>query len=82
MDRGHKPVLLEEAIAALMVSVDGTYVDGTFGRGGHATRILESLSPRGSLLALDQDPEAAAVADAAAADEKPTVAPVPSFSCL
>ena len=62
MDRGHRPVLLEEAIAALMVSVDGTYVDGTFGRGGHATRILESLSPRGSLLALDQDPEAAAVA--------------------
>ena len=47
MDRGHRPVLLEEAIAALMVSVDGTYVDGTFGRGGHATRILESLSPRG-----------------------------------
>ncbi|GIR68877.1 MAG: hypothetical protein CM15mP74_01280 [Halieaceae bacterium] len=34
MDRGHRPVLLEEAIAALMVSVDGTYVDGTFGRGG------------------------------------------------
>ena len=63
MDRGHRPVLLEEAIAALMVSVDGTYVDGTFGRGGHATRILESLSPRGSLLALDQDPEAAAVAE-------------------
>ena len=59
MDREHRPVLLEEAIAALMVSVDGTYVDGTFGRGGHATRILESLSPRGSLLALDQDPEAA-----------------------
>ena len=59
MDRGHRPVLLEEAIAALMVSVDGTYVDGTFGRGGHATRILESLSPQGSLLALDQDPEAA-----------------------
>ena len=63
MDRGHEPVLLEEAIAALMVSVDGTYVDGTFGRGGHATRILESLSPRGSLLALDQDPEAAMAAE-------------------
>ena len=63
MGRGHRPVLLEEAIAALMVSVNGTYVDGTFGRGGHATRILESLSPRGSLLALDQDPEAAAVAE-------------------
>ena len=69
MDRGHRPVLLEEAIAALMVSVDGTYVDGTFGRGGHATRILESLSPRGSLLALDQDPEAAAVAELICAND-------------
>ena len=62
MSRLHQPVLLEEAIAALMVSTDGTYVDGTFGRGGHSARILETLSPRGSLLALDQDPEAAAVA--------------------
>ena len=69
MDRGHRPVLLEEAIAALMVSVDGTYVDGTFGRGGHATRILESLSPRGSLLALDQDPEAAAAAELICAND-------------
>ena len=69
MDRGHRPVLLEEAIAALMVSVDGTYVDGTFGRGGHATRILESLSPRGSLLALDQDPEAAAMAELICAND-------------
>jgi len=69
MNRGHRPVLLEEAIAALMVSVDGTYVDGTFGRGGHATRILESLSPRGSLLALDQDPEAAAVAELICAND-------------
>ena len=62
MSRVHQPVLLEEAIRALMVSTDGTYVDGTFGRGGHSARILETLSPRGSLLALDQDPEAAAVA--------------------
>ena len=56
MSRVHQPVLLEEAITALMVSTDGTYVDGTFGRGGHSARILETLSPRGSLLALDQDP--------------------------
>ncbi|MGA0151865.1 MAG: 16S rRNA (cytosine(1402)-N(4))-methyltransferase, partial [Luminiphilus sp.] len=34
MDRAHQPVLLEEAIAALMVSPDGAYLDGTFGRGG------------------------------------------------
>lgn len=62
MDRGHQPVLLEEAIAALMVSADGTYVDGTFGRGGHSARILDALSPQGALLALDQDPAAAPVA--------------------
>ena len=62
MDRGHRPVLLEEAIAALMVSVNGTYVDGTFGRGGHSTRILDILSPLGTLAGFDQDPAAAAEA--------------------
>ena len=64
MDRGHQAVLLEEAIANLMVSTDGAYVDGTFGRGGHSARILEVLSPLGSLLALDQDPAAAEAARA------------------
>ena len=63
MDRPHQPVLLEEAIAALMVSADGTYVDGTFGRGGHSARILDALSPEGALLALDQDPAAAPAAN-------------------
>ena len=62
MDRGHQAVLLEEAIANLMVSTDGAYVDGTFGRGGHSTRILDALSPLGTLLALDQDPAAAEAA--------------------
>ena len=41
-----------------MVATDGSYVDGTFGRGGHSTRILDALSPSGTLLALDQDPAA------------------------
>ena len=45
-----------------MVSIDGAYVDGTFGRGGHSTRILDALSPLGTLLALDQDPAAAEAA--------------------
>ena len=63
MDRGHRPVLLEEAITALMVSADGAYVDGTFGRGGHSTRILDVLSPLGTLAAFDQDPAAAAEAE-------------------
>ena len=62
MSRAHQPVLLEEAIAALMVSADGSYVDGTFGRGGHSTRILDALSPSGALLGLDQDPAAESAA--------------------
>jgi len=54
----HRPVLLEESLAALALSPDGVYVDGTFGRGGHSRAILEHLGPRGRLIALDRDPEA------------------------
>jgi 16S rRNA (cytosine1402-N4)-methyltransferase len=54
----HVPVLVEEAVAGLRVREDGTYVDGTFGRGGHSAAILARLGVRGRLLALDQDPEA------------------------
>jgi 16S rRNA (cytosine1402-N4)-methyltransferase len=64
----HEPVLLTEAIDALAIRPDGTYVDGTFGRGGHSRAILERLGPRGRLVALDRDPEAeraaAAIGDA------------------
>ena len=51
----HRPVLLDEALAALGVRPDGIYVDCTFGRGGHARGILERLGSAGRLLALDQD---------------------------
>lgn len=51
----HKPVLLEEAIEALAIIPAGIYIDGTFGRGGHARAILERLSPSGRLFALDKD---------------------------
>jgi 16S rRNA (cytosine1402-N4)-methyltransferase len=54
----HVPVLVEEAIAALRVREGETYVDGTFGRGGHSAAILARLGVRGRLLAFDQDPEA------------------------
>jgi 16S rRNA (cytosine1402-N4)-methyltransferase len=65
-DGVHAPVLLQEAIAALAVKRDGTYVDATFGRGGHARAILDALGPAGRLVAFDRDPEAEASARAMA----------------
>lgn len=62
MDRdgetAHAPVMLEEMVEALAVDRDGFYVDATFGRGGHARRLLAELSPRGGLLAIDRDADA------------------------
>jgi len=58
----HRPVLEQEAVAALALKPGGTYVDGTFGRGGHSRAILARLGPRGRLIALDRDPDAAAAA--------------------
>ncbi len=58
----HTTVLLTEAVQALVTQAEGIYVDGTFGRGGHARAILERLSPAGRLVAFDKDPEAVAAA--------------------
>ncbi|MDQ6628261.1 MAG: 16S rRNA (cytosine(1402)-N(4))-methyltransferase RsmH [Pseudomonadota bacterium] len=73
---GHRSVLLGEAVDALVASADGIYVDGTFGRGGHARAILARLSPAGRLLAIDRDPEAVHSAEAAdlARDSRFTIA--------
>lgn len=54
----HVTVLLQEAVAALAIKPDGTYVDGTFGRGGHSRLILSRLSEAGRLIAFDKDPAA------------------------
>ena len=58
----HTTVLLPEAVQALVTQPDGIYVDGTFGRGGHARAVLALLSPAGKLLAFDKDPDAVAAA--------------------
>jgi 16S rRNA (cytosine1402-N4)-methyltransferase len=65
----HTTVLLEEAVTSLVADPDGFYVDGTFGRGGHSTRILEQLSDRGRLMAIDKDPTAIAYANEQFANE-------------
>lgn len=64
----HTTVLLNEATQALITRPDATYVDATFGRGGHSRAILQRLGPAGRLVAFDKDPEAieaaAQIADA------------------
>jgi len=62
----HIPVLLHPAVDALAIDLrpDGTFVDATFGRGGHSRLILERLGPNGRLIAIDRDPDAFAAARA------------------
>ncbi|MGV8922905.1 MAG: 16S rRNA (cytosine(1402)-N(4))-methyltransferase RsmH [Thermomonas sp.] len=65
----HLPVMFAEVMAGLAVKADGIYLDGTFGRGGHARGVLEKLGPGGRLLVIDKDPEAIAVAERLCADD-------------
>lgn len=51
----HITVLLDEAVQALAIKPSGTYVDGTFGRGGHSKKILAALGVNGRLIAFDRD---------------------------
>jgi 16S rRNA (cytosine1402-N4)-methyltransferase len=59
----HQPVLLKEVIEAMQIRPDGVYIDGTFGRGGHAAAILEILNDKGRLIVMDKDPQAVACAE-------------------
>ena len=64
----HLPVMLTETLDGLALRPDGTYWDGTFGRGGHSMAILARLGEAGRLIASDRD---AAAADTAAAVTDP-----------
>ncbi|EGZ51042.1 16S rRNA (cytosine(1402)-N(4))-methyltransferase RsmH [Neisseria wadsworthii] len=66
----HVTVLLNEAVDALAVRENGIYVDGTFGRGGHSRLILSKLGEAGRLVVFDKDPQAIAVAQALAEQDK------------
>lgn len=54
----HVPALLNESIDGLNIQPDGTYLDLTFGGGGHSREILKHLSKKGRLIAFDQDEDA------------------------
>ena len=58
IDTYHVPVLLEESVGGLDIKHDGTYVDVTFGGGGHSRRILKELDGGGHLYSFDQDADA------------------------
>lgn len=58
----HQPVLLQETLEGLNIQADGIYIDTTFGRGGHSQAILERLSEKGKLIAIDKDAEAVSYA--------------------
>jgi 16S rRNA (cytosine1402-N4)-methyltransferase len=78
----HQPVLLNESIHSLAIEPNGSYLDATFGRGGHSKAILEQLGHNGQLFVLDRDPQAVEVARRLA-EEDPRVTVLPgTFSCL
>lgn len=56
----HQPVMLNECIEQMNLRPDGTYVDATFGGGGHSRAIMERLGPDGRLIGFDQDEDALA----------------------
>ena len=61
MTYSHRPVLLDEAVTALLGDVPKSkalYLDGTFGRGGHSSLILEKMASDSRLIACDKDPQA------------------------
>jgi 16S rRNA (cytosine1402-N4)-methyltransferase len=65
----HTTVLLQESIDAVLTDPNGTYIDATYGRGGHSRLLLSRLSPTGRLIAFDRDHEAVANAQSLVASD-------------
>ncbi len=78
----HTSVLLEESLTALDIKPAGTYVDATFGRGGHTAAILQRLDSDAKLLVIDKDPQAIEVAQALAVTDSRVEVCVGSFKNL
>jgi len=76
------PVLWAPVLNALAIAPSGAYLDGTFGRGGHARGILDRLGPQGRLLVMDKDPEAIREAMSLAADDARVRVRQASFATL
>ena len=70
MAASHVPVLLNESLLGLNVKSNGTYIDCTFGRGGHSQAILNHLSDQGRLFVIDQDPSAIEYAEQKYSDDE------------
>lgn len=70
----HQTVLLDEAVVSVLGARDGTYIDATFGRGGHARHLLAQLDATARVIGFDKDPQAIAAGEAlAAADPRFTI---------
>ena len=72
-DNAHISVLLAESISGLAIKPEGTYIDCTFGRGGHSGLILDNLGPNGRLIAIDRDLTAIEAAKKYATDKRFTI---------
>lgn len=78
----HAPVLLDAVADVLVTDRGGTYVDATFGRGGHTRAVLERLSGEARVLVIDRDPEAIEVANRLADEDSRVVVARGRFSEL
>lgn len=65
----HRTVLLTETVSAVLGPLDGRYVDGTFGRGGHTRLLLSQLGPQAAVLGIDKDPQAVIEGERLAAED-------------